>query len=616
MFTLKLSHKALILVAVPLAFEVVFVTCLLGMLNQAEQQVEAEVNAKQQLYAFNSLNYCMNSALKALMGAATVRGPEFIEMFHKSVEPVPEQFDRLEYLLRKEPKRLKNLNALHVVTSKLTKDLEKVLNQVEDPTSAMFEVQALKPELLHFFTLVSELRQENDRVMHEGVQIQGRQRAAFKQLLIAFLVFNVVLAVALALSFNRTTTARLAVLLDNTRRLGAGQQLNPPLQGSDEIAHLDQVFNEMAVTISEANQKERAVVLHAQEVICSLDENGRFLKVNPAVLKVWGYSSEELIGFPVTQYVLEADCAKTIDCLEQLKGVDPDLFFENRIIGKGGNVVDTLWSAHWSESDRSLFCVARNITDRKQVERLKQEFYEMVSHDLRTPLTSVYSVLKLVLAGVLGPVNTAVENKLTVAVRNIERLNTLIGDLLDLEKLESGKMPFETGMYDVEPIIQQSVAAVEGYAEQKGVAIAVENNFFHRKLHCDSGRLVQVLVNLLSNGVKFSPPGSTVKVAVGESGEDFAEFTVTDKGRGIPPELCKTIFERFSQAETKDARRNAGTGIGLTVCKLIVEAHSGQIGVESQVNSGSKFWFRIPAQAHEQLDSAVTPSAGGDEMRP
>lgn len=611
MFTLKLSHKALILVAVPLAFEVVFVTCLLGMLNQAEQQVEAEVNAKQQLYAFNSLNYCMNSALKALMGAATVRGPEFIEMFHKSVEPLPEQFERLEYLLRKEPGRLKNLNDLHVVASQLTKDLEKILNQVDDPTSAMFEVQSLKPELLHFFTLVTALRQENDRVMHEGVQIQGRQRAAFKQLLIAFLVFNVILAVALALSFNRTTTARLAVLLDNTRRLAAGQQLNPPLKGSDEIAHLDQVFNEMAVTISEANQKERAVVLHAQEVICSLDENGQFIKVNPAVLKVWGYTPEEMIGFPVTQYVLEGDQAKTIECLERLKGVDPDLFFENRVRGKGGNVVDTLWSAHWSESDRSLFCVARNITDRKQVERLKQEFYEMVSHDLRTPLTSVYSVLKLVLAGVLGPVSTGVENKLTVAVRNIERLNTLIGDLLDLEKLESGKMPFELGMHDLEAVIQQSVSAVEGYAEQKEVEIAVECNF-HRKLHCDSGRLVQVLVNLLSNGVKFSPAGSTVKLAIVEA-DDMAEFTVTDNGRGIPPELSKTIFERFSQAETKDARRNAGTGIGLTVCKLIVEAHGGQIGVESKLNSGSTFWFRIPSSADEQL--VLAPSDQAQEIR-
>lgn len=613
MSTLKLSHKALILVAVPLAFEVGFVTFLLGMLSQAEQQVEAEVNAKQQLYAFNSLNYCMNSALKALMGAATVRGPEFIDMYRKAVEPVPEQFDRLEYLLRKEPERLKTLNDLHTVATQLIADLGKVLNQVDDPTSAMFEVQALKPQLLQFFTLVSELRKENDRVMHEGVEIQGRQRAAFKQLLVAFLVFNVILAVALALSFNRTTTARLAVLLDNTRRLAGGQQLNPPLQGSDEIAHLDQVFNEMAVTISEANQKERAVVLHAQEVICSLDENGKFLKVNPAVLKVWGYTPEEMIGCPVTQYLHPEDCSRTIECLARLKDVNPDLFFENRIIGKSGHMVDTLWSAHWSESDRSLFCVARNITDRKQVERLKQEFYEMVSHDLRTPLTSVYSVLKLVLAGALGPVSSGVENKLKIAVRNIERLNTLIGDLLDLEKLESGKMPFETGTHDVEPIIQQSLSAVEGYAEQKEVLLTVKNQFVG-KLQCDSGRLVQVLVNLLSNAVKFSPAESTVNLSVCQAGK-MIEFTVSDRGRGIPPELCKTIFERFGQVETKDARRDAGTGIGLTVCKLIVEAHGGTIGVESQLNAGSKFWFRIPVQIEEPQVMVPTTVATGEEIR-
>lgn len=603
--TLKLSHKALILVAVPLAFEFAFVAALLTMLDQAENQVVAEVNAKQQLYCFNSMNYCMNGALKALMGAAAVHGPEFEDMFHKSIEPVPDQFDRLEQLLKKDPVRLKQLHKLRKVADKLVGKFEEILG-AEDAAAGMLEVQALKPEILEFFTTTSELRKENDRVMHEGAEIQARERARLRQLLIAFLVFNVILAIALALSFNRTTTARLAVLLDNTRRLASGDRLNPPLEGKDEIAHLDQVFNEMAVTISDARSKEQAVVLHAQEVICSLDSQGCFIKVNPAASRVWGYNPEELIGVPVTNFVHEEDRQETLKNLQLLITAEPNLTFENRIIAKSGETVDTFWSAHWSETERSLFCIAHNITDRKQVERVKQEFYSMVSHDLRTPLTSIYGVLKLVLVGALGPVERNVEDKLGIAVRNLDRLIALINDLLDLEKLESGRMPFETDYHEITPFVLQSIQAVEGFAQHKQVSIAMQDSFSCR-LHCDSGRLIQVLVNLISNAVKFSAKKSTVLVSTVKA-DDFVEFRVQDFGRGIPPHYCKAIFERFTQVEARDARRETGTGIGLTVCKLIVEAHGGSIGVESEVGCGSTFWFRVPLQTDNDTAGDVTPS--------
>lgn len=599
--TLKLSHKALILVAVPLAFEFGFVASLLAMLDQAEGQVLAEVNAKQQLYCFNSLNFCMNGALKALMAAATIHGPEFEDMFHKAIEPVPDQFARLEQLLKKEPERLKRLARLKNIANKLTAKLQEILVETDVP-SAMLQVQALKGEILEFFTITSELRKDNDRIMHEGAEIQGRQRAALRQLLIAFLVFNVVLAIALALSFNRTTTNRLAVLLDNTRRFAWGETLNPPLLGNDEIAHLDKVFKEMAVTISDARTKEQSIILHAQEVICSLDENGCFIKVNPACYKVWGYSPDELMTRPMVGYVHDEDRQRTLKSLSALMKNTPNLTFENRIVGKDGRLVDTAWSAHWSDAERSLFCVAHNITERKQVERMKQEFYQMVSHDLRTPMTSIYGVLKLVMAGALGHVEPNVQDKLGIAVRNLDRLITLINDLLDLEKLESGRMPFEMDQNDVPQILLQSVQSVEGVAQHKQVSVVIENTYLE-PLWCDQGRLIQVMINLISNAIKFSNKKSTVIVSTQRT-DEYLEFRVQDFGRGIPPQYCKAIFERFTQVEARDARRETGTGIGLTVCKLIIEAHKGTIGVDSQVGEGSTFWFRIPFATAEDMEKA------------
>ncbi|MBX9692680.1 MAG: PAS domain S-box protein, partial [Cyanobacteria bacterium] len=297
------------------------------------------VNAKQQLYCFNSLNYCMNGALKALMGAATVRGQEFKEMFEKSVEPVPEQFKRLDVLLKNDPNRIKQLSRLKELAAQLIGKLGDLMSE-EDTATGLLELQAMKPQILEFFTMTSELRKENDRLMHEGVTLQSRQRASFRALLIAFLVFNVVLALGLALSFNRTTTARLAFLLDNTKRFGAGKELNPPLAGDDEIAHLDRVFNEMVVTISDARTKEQAVILNAQEVICSLDSDGRFTKVNPASLRVWGLAPENLIGASLLEHVHEADRDSTSVNLHLLMTRQPNLTFENRITGKDG-LVDT-----------------------------------------------------------------------------------------------------------------------------------------------------------------------------------------------------------------------------------------------------------------------------------
>jgi PAS domain S-box-containing protein len=608
--TLKLSHKALILVAVPLVFEFAFVGTLLSMLDQAEGQVLAEVNAKQQLYCFNSLNYCMNGALKALMGAATVRGPEFKDMFEKSVEPVPEQFKRLDDLLKKDPTRIRQLARLKVLASQLIGKLESLMSE-EDTATGLLELQALKPQILEFFTMTSELRKENDRLMHEGVTLQSRQRANFRSLLITFLVFNVVLAVGLALSFNRTTTSRLAFLLDNTKRFAAGNELNPPLAGNDEIAHLDRMFNEMAVTISDARTKEQAVILNAQEVICSLDAEGRFVKVNPASLRMWGHAPENLIGASLLDHVHEGDCESTSEKLMLLMTREPNLSFENRIVGKDG-LVDTQWSAHWSETDRSLFCVAHDITDRKQVERVKQEFYSMVSHDLRTPMTSVYGVLKLILAGALGPVDRGIESKLGIAVRNLERLITLINDLLDLEKLESGKMPFEMNGATPETIVTQAVHAVEGFAQQKHIGLVIDNRVTD-VIECDTGRLVQVLVNLISNAVKFSPEGSDVHICT-HIVDGCVEFRVKDKGRGIPPQYCKLIFERFTQVEARDARRETGTGIGLSVCKLILEAHGGSIGVESEPGVGSEFWFRIPGLKAPVADDETSRDKVAQEM--
>jgi signal transduction histidine kinase len=230
---------------------------------------------------------------------------------------------------------------------------------------------------------------------------------------------------------------------------------------------------------------------------------------------------------------------------------------------------------------------------RAAVEKLKQEFLGMVTHDLRTPLTSVRAALTILGTGAYGQLNENGQETLEDADANVVRLINLINDLLDIDKLESGKFQLDIDEIALASVVQRSISAVEGYARQQQVEIvsAVDDTGL---IYADGDRLVQVLVNLLSNAVKFSRAGQVVTLRAHPISENEYQFAVIDEGRGVPPEVKDKIFRRFEQATIEDSKVLGGSGLGLAICKAIVEEHKGTIGVDSVVGKGSTFWFRIP----------------------
>jgi PAS domain S-box-containing protein len=591
--TLKLSQKALILVAIPLIFEVGFIAILYTNLVQAEQQVQREIKAKEIVLCYNKLNFATTAVSRNLLLLCVMGNREAYKDYLEARASIPAQFDHLKQLLADNPVEYNRIVRLQAIAHKCEEGYDSILRRAQEGDRLMLfvEQKRLAPTLSSYTKEIDAIRMDTEERESKLPSQQQHKRETLRKLLISGVLLNIILAVFLVYLFNRNTTRRLSVLMDNTRRLAAGKPLNPPLPGSDEIAELDKVFNEMAIVISDATEKERAVVDYAQEVICSLDENGSFTKVNRAAITVWGYEPDDLIGTSLFNLLSNEDRHTTESAINTLKTTSPSLVFENQIKTRSGNLADTLWSARWSEIDRSIFCVAHDMTDRKQMERLKQEFYSMVTHDLRTPLSSIYAILVLICAKALGPVSEPVEARLNTAKKNVERLIGLINDLLDLDKLEAGKMPIERSKVNAGEIINRSIQAVETYAEQQHITLSYDNSTC--ELEADGERLIQVLVNLISNAVKFSPEKSTVKISTVKT-KDWLEFRVTDNGRGIPETYQKAIFERFQQVQASDARRNVGTGLGLNVCKMIVENHGGEIGVQSEENKGSTFWFRIP----------------------
>ena len=239
-----------------------------------------------------------------------------------------------------------------------------------------------------------------------------------------------------------------------------------------------------------------------------------------------------------------------------------------------------------------------------EVEQMKKDFVANVSHELRTPLTSIRGSLGLLASGVVGELNEEATRVVGVAERNSIRLMTLINDLLDFEKLDNGKVQMNMRAIALRPVVEQAIDAVRSVAAHD--RIRIELNVTDATILGDATRLAQVIVNLLTNAVKYSHRGGVVTVTV-QPGSSWVEVRVKDRGVGIPAQAQKKLFQHFSQIDASDSRARSGTGLGLAICTAIIEQHGGEIGVESVVGEGSTFWFRVRAVSEAAERRPVLP---------
>ncbi|MGH9547935.1 MAG: ATP-binding protein [Terriglobales bacterium] len=241
-----------------------------------------------------------------------------------------------------------------------------------------------------------------------------------------------------------------------------------------------------------------------------------------------------------------------------------------------------------------LLAAVMDISERRAVEKLRQEIIAMVSHDLSTPLTSIQITLNLLSTPALGQLNERGLNLVSKAERSTTQLIKLINDLLAVETLESGKVSIYPERINMGELFSHSHHLVEELARSKGVEIDVVP-VGNVEIFGDKDRLQQVIVNFLSNAIKFSPEHARVELSA-EAGSQCTIVRVKDNGRGVPQKDQERIFERFHQVESSDAREKGGRGLGLAICKAIVTQHGGRIGVTSEEGNGSTFWFEIPAK--------------------
>lgn len=614
--SLNLKQQGWILVGVPIGMMLVFLLSLFFFYLRVEEDLKNADHAK------SVISTC-NKVMKeyALVGTALVfykidESEERRVEMHGHLEDAQKTLKRLTTLLNSDP-NAEELEALAKI-QKLSEAGVKLIHIYEEHVSGEAKIAPAQTHII-FLDFARSIRRFSvhledivriESVKHKRFDQLGKQSSLLLKVWIAAGAFLAVLiGVVLTIGFNRNTTRRLAVLIDNTERLSKKQslQLISAEQGSskldlffrdhtqsDEIAQLDLFFRKMANDLAEATRKERAILDNAVDVICSINAEGKFTAVNPASSQVWGIAPEKLIGMHYSDVIEKEDVSKFTEAIEnQTKQQTNTLINIENKVTVDEHPVHTLWSIRWSESEKSLFCVAHDISDRKEVERMKQEFVAVISHELRTPLTSLQMTLSLLLNGNYGPISETAEQRVKSADVGVTRLIMLVSDLLDIEKMEAGKLQMRKSDTDLVEVIERSVETMSGFASQQGVQLQDKSIGMSAAVHADPDRLLQVVVNLLSNAIKYSEEGGQIEVELANNGEQ-AELRVVDHGAGIPPEFEETLFKKYEQAKAAKNKKMRSTGLGLAISKAIIEQHDGVIGFSRTEGGGSTFWFRLP----------------------
>jgi PAS domain S-box-containing protein len=328
----------------------------------------------------------------------------------------------------------------------------------------------------------------------------------------------------------------------------------------------------------------------------SLDTEGTFVRINDTELKWLGYSREEILDKKKFSELITAESLTVFQknfSIFKEKGWVNNLEFE--IIRKDGTVLPVNLIATAIYDAQGKFLMTRtsviDISERRAIEQLKDEFISIVSHELRTPLTAIIGSLGLLKTGIYDNKPEKAKRMLEIALTDCERLVRLVSDILDLERLQSGKVALIKEMCEVTDLMERAVESVSAIASGANINLAI--NPISERVYAAPDSIIQALTNLLSNAIKFSSPHTTVELTAKRRSQDIL-FIVKDSGRGIPPDKLEAIFGRFQQVDVSDSRQKGGTGLGLAICKSIVEQHGGEIWIESQVGKGSIFYFTLP----------------------
>ncbi len=595
-FKIRLWHKGVFLIALLLVVELSLMAGLWRMLVEAEREAQVAIHAEEIATTASVLTECYFKVGSNLAIYLAVKSEKYSRAVDKARAEIPGKFARLKALLQDDPSAIHVLEPLEKSLAACEVELALLKEKVtsgEDYDERQVRRKIL-PHVKNIADTLRDISDKNQQISKDQVPAQqSRTREQMKQYIILGIITNVLFAFAIIMFFIRDIMRGLNRLADNSSRLARGAALHPVMQGTDEITNLDQVFHDMAAALDEATRNTRSIIEHMPVGLVTFDLHGTVHTVNPRTEELFKIQGEDIVGKNVMSLFSQAQRSEPERFMQELQNRCLNRVSEMRAQSNDGNLFPVEVSINEYSTDLGTQFLASilDITERHEIERLKREFVAMVSHDLRTPLTSVEASLTLLSAGALGDISDEARKTVIVAEREVVRLRGLVNDLLDIAKIESGTMDINFEDIQLKDVISQSADSVRPTAADRQIIIECADT--DTIAYADGNRLVQVLVNFLSNAVKYSPDGGTVRVH-SQSTPEWDEVRVDDNGPGIAPEYLELIFHRFGQA--KGENQKEGTGLGLAIAKTIIEQHGGTLGVDSKVGEGSSFWFRLPAR--------------------
>lgn len=462
-----------------------------------------------------------------------------------------------------------------------------------------------------------------DHVVKETLGLlQGSTR-----FIIQISMFAIFLAVILGFLISRSISNPISALQKGAEVIGKGNlNYQIPIESGDEVGTLAKAFNEMTVKLKESyggleqkvREKTRELTLKVEEIeqakakdeallesigegMIATDREGKIMMMNKQAEEMIGESLSEVSGKVLNDVItLQDDKGKIID-----KNKDP----LQSVLATGRS---TATSVYYASKAKPRFPVAltispvvsegkiigaieifRDMTKEKEIDQMKNEFVSTVSHELRTPLAIIKEFVSLVLDGVSGEVNEKQRKFLTTAKNNIDRLARIINDLLDISKIEAGKIVLNRSFVDVKAVIEDVLETYRGHFEGKKVSLHSSFDKKLPKVFVDKDKLIQIITNLIGNAAKFTPENGLVVVTTIHKGQEM-EFSVADTGTGIARENLSKVFGKFEQFGRAAGGGAKGTGLGLAISKGLVEMHGGKMWIDSEFGKGTKFTFTLP----------------------
>ena len=414
------------------------------------------------------------------------------------------------------------------------------------------------------------------------------------------LFVEIALLVPLFYALNVAIAYRLTqVFLSGYRLRHAYGKLTQDHRTLNQRLELQLVDLEEARRQVEASGRKLALFAERAPIaVLELQPDGTVSEVNHAAEMLFGYAAAELVGGSVKKLV-RAEFHDEFDRTWQELLAKRESMAGLKIRNPRRDGIDLIceWTVtplvNFRHEVIAVIAQGRDVTAQLEAERMKQEFTSTLSHELRTPLTSIIGSLQLINSGVMGDVDKEVAELTTVAERNGQRLLDLINDLLDIEKIESGKLTLAPELIALDDLVREAMVLNKAFAERFSVRFEARGERPGRLVLADRKRLQQVMTNLLSNAAKFSPEGGVVEISTEDAGANV-RVAVHDRGPGIPEAFRGRIFGRFTQADSTATRQKGGSGLGLAICKRLIELMQGRIGFENRAGGGATFWFELP----------------------